>query len=287
MTAKRLLGKPVAESLRAQSAERIAALRDQRDRAPGLAILSFGDDPAADRYFRQIERQGRTVGLDVTTRLVDPGAGQAAAEAALADLNRDPAVDGILIQFPVPAGLDGARIADLIDPAKDADGISPRNLGRLALGRPAPAPNTARAGIAVLDHYEIAVTGRRIVIVGRSPIVGRPLGYLLLGRDATITFCHTKTRDLPSVTRTAEILLVATGRPGLIDGAAVAPGAIVLDFGTTVADDGRLVGDVDAASVAAIAGALTPVPGGIGPVTTACLLATVVDLAEQRATTSA
>ena len=163
------------------------------------------------------------------------------------------------------------------------DGISPRNVGYLGRGRWARVASTGRAGLALLEHYQIEIGSRRVVIVGRSTIVGRPLGYLLLNRDATVTFCHSRTADLAAVTREAEILLVATGRPGLIRGPMVRPGAVVLDFGTTPGPDGRLVGDVDAPGVAPVASALTPVPGGIGPVTTACLLDAAVELAERRA----
>lgn len=281
--AKSLLGKPVAAALQAETAARAAAFRNRTGRPPRLSLIAVGEDPSTDRYFRQIVKQAANAGLDASVATLSGGAAQADLERAIDALNADPHVDAALMQLPLPAGLDAAAAADRLDPAKDADGISPRNVGRLAQGRWAPVPNTARAGIALLDHYEIALSGRRVVIVGRSTIVGRPLGYLCLNRDATITFCHTKTRDLPAVARGAEILLVAAGRPGLIGADAVAPGAIVVDFGTTVGPDGKLVGDVDAAAVEPIAGALTPVPGGVGPVTTACLLGTVVDLAERRA----
>lgn len=281
--ARSLLGKPVAAALQAEVASRAANLAGRLGRPPRLALIAIGEDPAADRYFRQIVRQADAVGIDAEVRRLPPDSSQTDLDSAIDDVNADLGLDAALIQLPLPAGLDAAAAADRLDPAKDADGISPRNVGRLAQGRWAPVPNTARAGIALLDHYEIALSGRRVVIVGRSTIVGRPLGYLCLNRDATITFCHTKTRDLAAVSRGAEILLVATGRPGLIGADAVAPGAIVLDFGTNVGPDGKLTGDVDAVAVEPIAGALTPVPGGIGPVTTACLLSTVVDLAERRA----
>ncbi|HEX2170833.1 MAG TPA: bifunctional 5,10-methylenetetrahydrofolate dehydrogenase/5,10-methenyltetrahydrofolate cyclohydrolase [Dehalococcoidia bacterium] len=282
MTAWSLLGKPVAAALQTRTRSRAEAFHQRAGRPPRLAIVALGDDPAADRYVRQIERQAGNVAVEVAIRRLSAEIDQAQLDRAIDDLNDDEGLDTILVQLPLPAGLDQARLADRIDPAKDVDGVSPRNVGRLAQGRWAPVPNTAQAGLALLDHYEIGLAGRRVVIVGRSPIVGRPLGFLCLSRDATITFCHTRTRDLAEVTRQAEILLVAAGRPGLIDGSDVAPGAIVLDFGTTVGPDGRLTGDVDAVSVEPVAGALTPVPGGIGPVTTACLLSSVVDLAERR-----
>lgn len=280
--ARALLGKPVASALQATTGSRAAAFQVGQGRPPRLVIVAIGEDPAADRYFRQIERQAGGAGIAAEVRRLTVGADQADLDRTIDGLNADDATDAVLVQFPLPAGLDQARLADRLDPAKDVDGISPRNVGRVAQGRWAPVPNTARAGLALLDHYEIALSGRRVVMIGRSTIVGRPLGYLCLNRDATITFCHTRTRNLAAVTREAEILLVAAGRPGLIGGSAVAPGAIVLDFGTSVGPDGRLTGDVDAAAVDPVAGALTPVPGGIGPVTTACLLSSVVDLAERR-----
>lgn len=283
MTAQLLLGKPVAADLQAATHARSLRLQERLGRLPRLTIVAFGDDPAAGRYFRQIQRSARSANIEPEVRAIDLAAGPVGLKHALKTLNGDDTVDAVLVQLPLPDGWEPGPVADLLDPAKDVDGISPRNVGYLAQGRWAPVPNTARAGLAVLEHYEIPVASRRVVIVGRSTIVGRPLGYLLLNRDATVTICHSKTADLAAVTREAEILLVATGRSGLIRGAAVRPGAVVLDFGSNVGADGQPRGDVDAATVAPVAGALTPVPGGIGPVTTACLLASVVDLAERRA----
>lgn len=282
MTARLLTGKPVAEALRERTAERARGFAAQSSRPPALALLAWGEDPAAERYFRQIEKQGGALEIAIQRHYVPEAQTVARLLAEIDRLNATPEIDGLLIQLPLPPHWDAAAVADQIDPARDVDGISPRNAGQLAQGRWAPVPNTAQAGLAVLDYYGIDVAGRRCVVVGRSTIVGRPLGYLLLNRHATVTFCHSKTRDLPAVTRSAEILLAATGRPGLIVGDGVAPGATVLDFGTSVDESGRLVGDVDAESVGAVAANLTPVPGGIGPVTTACLLATVLDLAERR-----
>ena len=283
MSAQLLLGKPVAADLQDKARARSEAFRGRVGRAPRLAIVGFGQDESAARYFRQIERQAQGAGIEVEARPVAPEPAPKSFGRLMGDLNGDPAIDAILVQLPLPTGWHPPVAADLIDPAKDVDGISPCNVGLLAQGRWAPVPNTAQAGLALIDHYGIEVAGRRVVIVGRSLIVGRPIGYLLLNRDATITFCHSRTVDLAAVTREADVILVATGRPGLIHGSAVRPGAIGLDFGTNAGADGRLVGDVDADSVAPVASALTPVPGGIGPVTTACLLTSVVELAERRA----
>jgi len=197
---------------------------------------------------------------------------------ALIALSENPLIHGILLQTPLPGG---ARLADLageIDPAKDVDGANPTSLGRLMTGLPTFAPATAAAVLALLDHYEVALSGRRAVVVGRSAVVGKPVAQLLLARDATVTVCHSRTVDLAAVTSTAEVLVVAAGRPGLVGRGFVGPGAVVVDVGINATADGGLAGDVDPA-VAEVAGALSPVPGGVGPVTTALLLRHVVEAA--------
>ena len=202
----------------------------------------------------------------------------AGIRAALTTLSGDPAVHGILLQTPLPGGARLAELAGFIDPAKDVDGANPVSLGRLMTGLPAFAPATAAAVLALLDHHQVALSGRRAVVVGRSAVVGKPVAQLLIGRDATVTVCHSRTVDLASVTRTAEVLVVAAGRAGLIGPGHVAPGAVVIDVGTNATADGGLAGDVDPA-VASVAGALSPVPGGVGPVTTALLLRHVTEAA--------
>jgi len=197
---------------------------------------------------------------------------------ALIALSENPLINGIVLQTPLPGG---ARLADLagdVDPAKDVDGANPVSLGRLMTGLPAFAPATAEAVLALLDHFEVALSGRRAVVVGRSAVVGKPVAQLLLARDATVTVCHSRTVDLATVTSTAEVLVVAAGRAGLIGPSHVAAGAVVVDVGTNATADGGLAGDVDPA-VAEVAGALSPVPGGVGPVTTALLLRHVVSAA--------
>ena len=179
---------------------------------------------------------------------------------------------GIILQTPLPSAVHAADVAQAIDPAKDVDGANPVSLGRLTAGLPAFAPATAAAVLRLLDHHGIALASRRAVVVGRSVVVGQPLAQLLLARDATVTICHSRTPDLASVTREADVLVAATGRAGLITAEHVRPGAVVVDVGTTAAADGKLAGDVDAAGVAAAASALSPVPGGVGPVTNAQLL---------------
>ena len=193
-------------------------------------------------------------------------------------LSENPLIHGIVLQTPLPGGARLAELASLIDPAKDVDGANPTSLGRLMTGLPAFAPATAAAVLALLDFYEVALGGRRAVVVGRSAVVGKPVAQLLLARDATVTVCHSRTVDLAAVTSTAEVLVVAAGRAGLVGRGFVAGGAVVVDVGTNATADGGLAGDVDPA-VAEVAGALSPVPGGVGPVTTALLLRHVVSAA--------
>jgi methylenetetrahydrofolate dehydrogenase (NADP+)/methenyltetrahydrofolate cyclohydrolase len=232
--------------------------------------LRVGDDPSAQAYQRQISRAFAAHGLAVTASLLEARAGQQAVAERLAALAADPAIDGILLQQPLPPGLEIQPLLEAIPRSKDVEGVHPHNAGLLALGRPAFVPSTPLAGLELLQRAVADLTGKLAVVVGRSPIVGRPMAHLLLRADCTVVSCHTRTRDLPALTRQAELLLVAAGRPGLVTGEMIAPGAVVIDFGTSVVD-GKLVGDVDRASVEPIAAVLTPVPGGVGPVTTALL----------------
>jgi methylenetetrahydrofolate dehydrogenase (NADP+)/methenyltetrahydrofolate cyclohydrolase len=248
-------------------------------------VVTATADEASARYVRSLGRAAAKAGIacDVTGLVPDSPAGTEAPSvsvirSALAALSGDPRVHGILLQTPLPGG---ARLADLaggIDPAKDVDGANPVSLGRLMTALPAFAPATAAAVLALLDHHGVALRGRRAVVVGRSAVVGKPAAQLLLTRDATVTVCHSRTADLAAVTSSAEILVVAAGRAGLIGPGFVAPGAVVVDVGINATADGGLAGDVDPA-VASVAGALSPVPGGVGPVTTAVLLRQVVEAA--------
>jgi methylenetetrahydrofolate dehydrogenase (NADP+)/methenyltetrahydrofolate cyclohydrolase len=206
---------------------------------------------------------------------------QPAVERALADLSADAEVDGVLVLTPLPNDVAATAVVRALDPAKDVDGLHPETAGRLAQRLASFVPSTALGGLRLLEHYAIPLRGARVVVVGRSPVVGLPLTLLLVQADATVTVCHTRTKDLPGVAREADVLCVAAGRAGLIGPDAVRPGAIVIDFGTNVAEDGSLVGDVQTAAVAEVAGALTPVPGGTGPVTVA-VLAEQTLLAAQR-----
>jgi methylenetetrahydrofolate dehydrogenase (NADP+)/methenyltetrahydrofolate cyclohydrolase len=275
VTARRLDGKELAARLRAQAADGVAAAA-ARGTKVRLAIVTATQDESAAWYVRSLSSAAARAGIEC--ELADLGAHAAPGriEAELVRLSADAAVHGIILQTPVPAGATAAELADAIDPAKDVDGANPVSLGRLTAGLSAFAPATAAAVIRLLDFHDVELSGRRAAVVGRSAVVGKPVAQLLLARDATVTICHSRTPDLAAVTREAEVLVAAAGRPGLITAGHVRPGAVVIDVGTSTTGDGSLVGDVGAA-VAEVAAALSPVPGGVGPVTTAqLLLATTV-----------
>ncbi len=284
MTAQILSGREVADVVRAEVAARVSALAD-RGRTVGLATLLVGGDPASQIYVRNKHRAARDAGMLSFDRTLPADATQADVEAVIGELNASTEVDGIIVQLPLPHGLDGNRAVETVDPAKDADGLHPHNLGLLVLDRPGPRPATPSGIMRILGHYGVATQGRRAVVVGRSFLVGRPMAMLLgaKGTDATVVQAHSRTPQLSSVTREADILVVAVGSPRLIGPAAVKPGATVIDVGTNRTEDG-LVGDVDFDGVVEVAGAITPVPGGVGPMTIASLLANTVTAAERFAT---
>ncbi len=275
----RLLGgKELRDSILAGLRERPRA----HGRAPGLAVVLVGDDPASAVYVRQKERACETAGLDQRTHRYPAGADEAEVLARVEALNRDPAIDGILVQLPLPRHLDADRVVGAVDPAKDVDGFHPHNLGLLMAGRPRFVPCTPRGVLRLLEWHRIPVAGRRVAVVGRSLIVGRPLANLLSLKgpqgDATVTLCHSATRDLPAVVREAEIVVAAVGSPGALDRRHVARGAVVVDVGVNRVDDPgarrgyRLCGDVAPEALEGWAEAYTPVPGGVGPMTIAMLL---------------
>jgi methylenetetrahydrofolate dehydrogenase (NADP+) / methenyltetrahydrofolate cyclohydrolase len=271
-----LSGKELAADLRAVTAARSAELTDA-GREPRLAVVTASADEASGWYVRSLAAAAGKVGVSCdVVNLVGSAAG--VVEAALAKLSDDRGVHGIVLTTPLPDGMQLADLAGAIDPAKDVDGANPVSLGRIMTGLPAFAPATAAAVIALLDHHQVALAGRRAVVVGRSAVVGKPLAHLLLDRDATVTICHSRTRELAAVCAEAEVLVAAAGRAGLIGPEHVRAGATVIDVGTNVMASGELVGDVDPA-VAEVAGALSPVPGGVGPVTTALLMRHVVESA--------
>jgi methylenetetrahydrofolate dehydrogenase (NADP+) / methenyltetrahydrofolate cyclohydrolase len=282
MTALPLLGKPVAERILGAVRVQAEAFHRRRGRPASLTIVRLGEDPDAAVYSRSLLRACRHAGLSGEDVRLPATMGESAAVAEIRRLGASVAVDAIIIQTPLPATIRRAALTDAIPPVKDVDGLSGENTGLLAQGRPRHVPATARALLLLAEASGITLAGARTVVVGRSDVVGLPAALMLLQANATVTVCHRATADLGAETRRAELLVVAVGRPGLITGAMVAPGAVVLDAGTTTTPDG-LRGDVDVASVVAVAATLTPVPGGVGPVTTAVLLQQVVAAAEERA----
>jgi methylenetetrahydrofolate dehydrogenase (NADP+)/methenyltetrahydrofolate cyclohydrolase len=276
MSARLLEGRPVAEAIWADVSARAAAFAAQTGRPPTLGLVSGADDSAA-AYGRQIERQFGRRGLAVSTHT----ATRSDFLSTVQRLSQDPAIDGILLLTPLPEGVDPEAAVLAIDPAKDVDGQHPENLGRLAQRRTAFAPATALGGLRLLQHYAVPLRGSRVAVVGRSPVVGMPLALLLIDADATVTVCHSRSADLASITREADLVCVAAGRVGLIGAGHIKPGAVVLDFGTNPTPDGSLVGDVQA-DAAEVAGAITPVPGGTGPTTVSVLAEQSVTAAERR-----
>ncbi|WP_374632274.1 bifunctional methylenetetrahydrofolate dehydrogenase/methenyltetrahydrofolate cyclohydrolase FolD [Paracoccus sp. (in: a-proteobacteria)] len=273
-------GKLAATRLRAGIGQEVKDLKARRGEVPGLAVVLVGSDPASEVYVRAKARATIEAGMQSFEFRLDAATSQAELLALIARLNADPRVHGILVQLPLPAQIDTAAVIDAIDPAKDVDGFHVLNVGRLALGQPAPVPCTPRGCVMLLEQVLGDLTGREAVVVGRSDIVGKPMAALLLGRNCTVTLAHSRSRDLPAVCRRADILVAAVGRPGMIRGDWIKPGATVIDVGINRIDEGgrsRLVGDVDFASAAPVAGAITPVPGGVGPMTIACLLQNTLD----------
>jgi methylenetetrahydrofolate dehydrogenase (NADP+) / methenyltetrahydrofolate cyclohydrolase len=271
MTATIIDGKAVAAHVRADVALGVVALRERIGRAPGLATILVGDDPGSVVYVAGKRKASEEVGIADHHRHLPADVGQDYVAAVIADCNRDPDVDGIVLQLPVPKGLNAAELTALIDPGKDVDGLTPLSAGRLAQGTPGLKPATPLGVIELLDAYEVALEGAAAVVVGRSDLVGKPLAALLLQRNATVTVCHSRTRELASVCARADVLVAAIGRPGMVGADFVKPGATVIDVGVTRTAEG-LSGDVDFDPVAERAGYLSPVPGGVGPMTIAMLL---------------
>jgi methylenetetrahydrofolate dehydrogenase (NADP+)/methenyltetrahydrofolate cyclohydrolase len=278
-----LSGKDVAAAVRADVGDRVAALA-ARGKTVGLATVLVGADPASEVYVRGKHRAASEAGMLSFDHKLPATASQQEVESLVEALNAAPEVDGMIVQLPLPGGLDGNRAVERIDPAKDADGLHPHNLGLLVLDRPGPRPATPSGIMRILAHYDLETSGKTAVVVGRSFLVGRPLGLMLgaKGVDATVVQAHSRTPDLRAVTRSADILVVAIGQPEMIGPGDVKPGAVVIDVGITRTEDG-LVGDVAFDAVAEVAGAITPVPGGVGPMTIACLLENTVTAAERTA----
>ncbi len=278
MSARIIDGKAIAAGLRARAAGRITGLGYR----PGLTVVLVGDDPASAVYVRGKDRAANEAGIAVHTIRLPADAPEPALLAEIGRLNADPAVDGILVQLPLPPQIRTQAVVEAVDPAKDVDGFHPVNIGRLAAGAPFLVPCTPLGVMRLLEAEGVTLAGIRALMLGRSAIVGRPLLALLLGANATVTVAHSRTRDLPAECRRAELLIAAVGQPELVRGDWIGPGAVVIDVGVNRRADGRLVGDVAFAECAAVAAAITPVPGGVGPMTIACLLENTLTAALRR-----
>jgi methylenetetrahydrofolate dehydrogenase (NADP+) / methenyltetrahydrofolate cyclohydrolase len=277
--ARLLEGAPIAAEIRKAVTESVLTYRERIGRAPELAIVIVGRDAPSMVYLQQILKSCDLVGIDRRAVELDGEVTERAVIEALAKLNADPTVSGIIVQMPLPPTIRLRAIVDAIDPAKDIDGIHPLNAGLLRLGYDGFLPATAHAAVEILRRSGIEIEGKDAVVIGRSTVVGMPAAFLLLREDATVTVCHSRTVDLATHVRRADIVVVAAGHPGLVTGAMLKPGAVVVDVGINVVD-GKLVGDVDFASASRVASAITPVPGGVGPLTNAMLISHLVRAAE-------
>ena len=282
MTATVLDGAAIAQTVFAGLSQRLRAL-EVRNVRPGLAAVHVGDDPASAIYVRHKVRACDELGIHSEVHRFEAGCSEREVLERVGRLNHDARIHGVLVQLPLPAKLDADRIQQAVVPEKDVDGFTWRNLGALVAGHPVLAPCTPLGVMAMLDHARVTLAGRNAVVVGRSLIVGKPLALMLIARGATVTVCNSKTQDLQRHTSSADILAVAVGRPGLIDGQMVKPGAVVVDIGINRLPDGKLAGDVDFASVSRVASLVTPVPGGVGRMTVAMLMANTVTAAERQA----
>jgi methylenetetrahydrofolate dehydrogenase (NADP+) / methenyltetrahydrofolate cyclohydrolase len=272
-------GKAVAARVRAEVAQRAQAFAARHGRRPGLAVVQVGDHPASSVYVRNKRRSSLEAGIESFAHDLPASTGEAQILALIDELNRDPRVDGILVQLPLPAGVDANRVMDAVDPAKDVDGFHPLNTGLLAQKRPRLRPCTPYGVIRLAQEYGIPLTGARATVVGASNIVGRPMALELLLARATVTVCHTGTRELRAEVERAEVVVAAVGKAGFIPGEWIRPGAAVFDVGINRTPQGTLVGDVGFGPAAERAGWITPVPGGLGPMTIAMLLSNTLDAA--------
>ena len=283
MTGRILDGKAIAAKVRGEVAQGVARFRDAHGRPPGLDVVLVGDDPASQVYVRNKEKAATEVGMRGRVHRLAATTSAADLLALLDRLNREEEVDGFLVQLPLPKGLPETEILDAVSPLKDVDGLHPINAGLLVLGRPKLASATPRGVMRLLAETGLDLAGKQAVVVGRSNIVGKPLAQLLLAKHATVTMAHSRTRDLAEVCRQADVLVAAVGKAGLVRGDWVKPGAIVIDVGTTKNEAGKLVGDVAFAEACERASWITPVPGGVGPMTIACLLENALIAAVARA----
>jgi methylenetetrahydrofolate dehydrogenase (NADP+)/methenyltetrahydrofolate cyclohydrolase len=282
LTARLLEGGPIAAEIRDAVAEDVASFARSEGRPPGLRVVIVGRDAPSMVYLERILRGCDKVGIDAGFVELEGLATEATVTATIRELNDDPAVDGVIVQMPLPPTIRLRAVVDSIHPAKDIDGIHPLNAGLLRLGYEGFLPATAHAAVEILRRSGIEIAGRNAVVIGRSPVVGMPAAFLLVREDATVTVCHSRTTDLAAHVARADVVVVAVGRPGLITGPMLKPGAVVVDVGINLVD-GHLVGDVDFASAVEVASAITPVPGGVGPLTNALLLSHLVRAAQRQA----
>ena len=282
MTARLIDGKAIAAGWRQETAVRVQRLRE-RGVTPGLAVVIVGDNPASQVYVRNKAKACESVGMRSEVHAMPATTSQAQLVAFVRRLNADPRVHGILVQLPLPSGVDAREVLETIAPEKDVDGFHYRNVGALVVGESAFYPCTPWGVMKLLEHEGVRVEGAHAVVVGRSVIVGKPMALMLINAGATVTVCHSKTRDLGAMTRQGDILVAAVGKPGMIRADMVKPGAVVIDVGINRLPDGKLAGDVDFAAVSQVASRITPVPGGVGPMTIAMLLGNTVKSAERAA----
>jgi len=275
-------GTAIAAKLRGEVATAAAALRATKNIAPTLAVVLVGDDPASAVYVKSKTKAAREANVDVRDHKLPATTSQAELMQLVAALNADPIVDGILVQLPLPPHLDSDQVIRALDPAKDVDGLHPISLGYLAQGRPVFVPCTPKGCMRLLREVGADPAGQRAVVLGRSVLVGKPIALLLQNANATVTMCHSKTRDLPDEVRRADIVVAAIGRPEMVLGDWIKEGAVVLDVGINRTAEGKLVGDVQFTSAVQRARAITPVPRGVGPMTIACLLENTVEAAQRR-----
>ena len=280
--AVRIDGKAIAADIRAELTGRVAALKEQGVQ-PCLAVILAGEDPASKIYVRNKRRACKEIGIESRAVLLPEDVTEQELIAKIEELNADDAVDGILVQLPLPKHIDELRVLDAISPEKDADGFHVVSAGRLFTGREAPLPCTPAGCMELLHRANVPLQGAHAVVVGRSNIVGKPMALLLLNENCTVTICHSRTKNLADYTRSADVLVLAVGRSRMITGDMVKPGAAVIDVGINRGEDGKLSGDADYESVEKVAGWITPVPGGVGPMTIAMLMKNAVEAAQRRA----
>ncbi|HHV62679.1 MAG TPA: bifunctional methylenetetrahydrofolate dehydrogenase/methenyltetrahydrofolate cyclohydrolase FolD [Firmicutes bacterium] len=281
MSAKIIDGKAVAREIQERLAEEVVQLKNERGITPGLAVVLVGNDPASRVYVNNKKKMCEKLGIYSEEHLLDESTSQDTLLALIRDLNSNPRIHGILVQLPLPGHLDEKAVLEAVSPDKDVDGFHPMNVGRLMVGEPGFVPCTPAGIMELIKHTGVGLKGKRAVVIGRSNIVGKPVALLLLAEHATVTICHSRTVDLPGVAREADVLVVAVGKPKLVNKEFIKPGAVVIDVGVNRVQTG-LVGDVDFDSASEVAGYITPVPGGVGPMTIIMLMRNTIEAARRK-----